>query len=122
MRELEQGEVQCSSSSVAWEGEGGEEVERAKRRLLLQGAELGRQRDRIVAGRKHKSSKSCFVFLISKSGACGLDRFCLHHTTIAKRKMRGLDEKRCRLLPALILLFHNFEILSQCSQMEDFTL
>ena len=63
-----------------------------------------------------------FVFLMSESGACGLATVCVHHTPeLLKRKMRGLDEKTRGLLPTLILLFHNFEILSQWSQMEYFT-
>lgn len=118
VRALEGRGFQWRGSSVAW----GRERKEKKQREQMQTATARKEAGPIVAGKEHKSGRSRFVFLMSESGACGLTTVCLHHTPeLLKRKMRGLDEKTRGLLPTLILLFHNFEILSQWSQMEYFT-
>lgn len=100
------------------EGEGGRGAD-VGRLLFARG--LAQKRDGVRAGREHRSGRSCFVLNEQVWITWTWSILFTLHSRTARRKMRGLEEKTGRLLPALILRFHNSEILSQCSQMEDFT-
>lgn len=113
--------------SIRWQLSGlgrwkeAEEVGRANADWLLFARSLVRKRAAVRAGKEHRRGGSCFVLNEQVWSMCTWWILFTSHSRIARRKMRGLEEKTCRLLPTLILLFHNSEILSQCSQMEDFT-
>lgn len=94
VRELEGGEFQRRDSSVASGGE--RKVRKWKGQVWTAVARslVRKREDRIGAGRKHKSGTSCFVCLMNKSGACGLDRFCLHHTPESLKEKWGGCMKR----------------------------
>ena len=61
---------------------GERKVKKLREQMQMAIASLaGKKRDGLVARKECKRGRSCFVFVMSKSGVCGLNISCLHHTS-----------------------------------------